>query len=100
MLWAKPLKGQCVYLQDELPGATVAALGQLCSLFGLRILDAQMGDFLEDGYFSGQQVTLTHLTHPSVTHTNHTAPLQAASSHLVKARAVSLCCARQPCRKY
>lgn len=39
-----------------LPTSTAGALADLCSLFGLRTIDSQMGDFLEDGYLSRRQV--------------------------------------------
>ena len=42
--------------QGTLPPVTAAAMADLCSLFCLRVIDSQMGDFLEDGYLSGRQV--------------------------------------------
>ena len=53
-------------LQGTLPPQTVAALGQLVSLFGLATLVRDAGDFLEDGYLTRQQVHLvTRHTSPS-----------------------------------
>ena len=34
----------------------IAALSKLLSLFGLSFIAREAGDFLEDGYLSGQQV--------------------------------------------
>ncbi|EIE26831.1 acyl-CoA oxidase [Coccomyxa subellipsoidea C-169] len=45
-------------LSDEgtLPAPTIAALSKLVSLFALSTLSREAGDFLEDGYMTGQQV--------------------------------------------
>ncbi len=37
----------------------IAALSKLVSLFGLSFIAREAGDFLEDGYLSGQQVRLS-----------------------------------------
>ena len=39
-----------------------AAVSKLVSLFGLSFIAHEAGDFLEDGYLSGQQVRAMHLT--------------------------------------
>ena len=40
----------------------IAAVSKLVSLFGLSFIAREAGDFLEDGYLSGQQVRAVHLT--------------------------------------
>ena len=45
---------QCMQGSVDLPA--VAALSKLLSLFGLSFIAREAGDFLEDGYMSGQQV--------------------------------------------
>jgi hypothetical protein len=37
-----------------LGAATCGALGRLCILFGLSLLEAALGDLLEDGYVTGE----------------------------------------------
>ncbi len=41
--------------QGTLPAPTIAVLFKLVSLFALSIMSREAGDFLEDGYMSGQQ---------------------------------------------
>lgn len=42
-------------MQGTLPAPTIAALSKLVSLFALSTLSREAGDFLEDGYMTGQQ---------------------------------------------
>ena len=39
---------------ESLQPATCGALGRLCILFGLSLLEAGLGDLLEDGYMTGR----------------------------------------------
>ena len=43
-------------VQGSVDAPAVAALAKLLSLFGLSFIAREAGDFLEDGYLSGQQV--------------------------------------------
>jgi Acyl-CoA oxidase len=40
-------------MQGELPPGTASVLLQLAQMFGVNVIDKQLGDFLEDGYMSG-----------------------------------------------
>ena len=43
-------------MQGSVDSPAIAALSKLLSLFGLSFIAREAGDFLEDGYLSGQQV--------------------------------------------
>ena len=48
--------------QATVAAPAIAAVSKLVSLFGLSFIAREAGDFLEDGYLSGQQVCAVHLT--------------------------------------
>lgn len=48
--------------QASVAAPAIAAVSKLVSLFGLSFIAREAGDFLEDGYLSGQQVRAVHLT--------------------------------------
>jgi len=48
---------------EALQPATCGALGRLCILFGLSLLEAGLGDLLEDGYMTGAQAAALRARH-------------------------------------